>query len=138
MRRFRVTVNGEVFEVCIEECGEDGRTMRERAPGPAPSLPAGAAGPAAMIPSPGGLHPPAAVPPVTPFANGTVVAPMSGVIREIRVVTGQQVKKGDVLFVLEAMKMENEILSPGDGVVSRILVSPAAAVQTGQGLAVLG
>lgn len=67
----------------------------------------------------------------------SVQAPMPGTILEIRVSSGMSVKKGDVLFILEAMKMENEIMSGADGVVASIGASKGATVNTGDTLAVL-
>ncbi|BCS80321.1 biotin/lipoyl-containing protein [Anaerocellum diazotrophicum] len=70
--------------------------------------------------------------------GGTKVsAPMPGKILSVNAKEGQKVKKGDVLFILEAMKMENEIMAPEDGVVEKILVSKGAQVASGDILAIL-
>ncbi len=66
-----------------------------------------------------------------------VVSPMPGTILSVNVSEGSQVKAGDVLFILEAMKMENEIVSPKDGSVSQILVSKGSTVETDTVLAVI-
>ena len=68
----------------------------------------------------------------------TVESPMPGTILDIKVASGAAVKSGDVLFVLEAMKMENEIMSPCDGKVVSVSVSKGAAVESGTLLCVIG
>ena len=87
---------------------------------------------------------PVAAPAAAPAApaavgNGTRVdAPMPGTILKVNVTQGQAIKEGDVLCILEAMKMENEIRAPCAGVVSQILVSKGSAVDTGAALVVIG
>ena len=77
--------------------------------------------------------------PSAPAAGGeTVSSPMPGTILSVNVTNGAAVKKGDVLMVLEAMKMENEIMSPCDGTVTSVNVSKGAAVETGAVLCVIG
>ena len=77
--------------------------------------------------------------PVNTNAGGeTITAPMPGTIVGIKVEQGQQVKKGDVLLILEAMKMENEMMAPIDGRISQIAVSEGAAVNVGDKLIVIG
>ena len=74
-----------------------------------------------------------------PVAGGTKVnAPMPGTIRDVVVSVGATVKKGDNLLVLEAMKMENEILSPADGTIKQVLVGKGASVNSGDVLVVIG
>ena len=100
MKKYRVTVNGTVYEVELEELT-----------GAAPA--ASAAAPAAPAAAPAA---PAA------SAEGTpITAPMPGTILSVNVSAGQTVKKGDVLMILEAMKMENEIMCPRDGVVESVI-----------------
>ena len=116
MRRFNVTVNGVSYDVVVEEVAAD-----EAAPVVAPKAPAAA--PKA----------PAAAPKAAPAGNaGAVVvkAPMPGTIMKLNVTVGQSVKKGDVLCVLEAMKMENDISAPQDGVVASVNVQKGASVQS--------
>ena len=96
MKKYRVTVNGTVYEVELEE-------LTGSAPVSAPAAPAAAPAPAA---------------PAAPAAGEQICAPMPGNILAVNVTAGQTVKKGDVLMVLEAMKMENEIMCPRDGVVA--------------------
>ena len=76
-----------------------------------------------------------------PAASGsgeTVSSPMPGTILDVKVAAGQAVKSGDILFILEAMKMENEIFAPCDGTVSSVAVSKGAAVNPGDVLCVIG
>ncbi|MBQ7848860.1 MAG: acetyl-CoA carboxylase biotin carboxyl carrier protein subunit, partial [Clostridia bacterium] len=79
---------------------------------------------------------PAAAP--APVAGGEKVnAPMPGNIRDVKVAAGQTVKKGDVLVILEAMKMENEIMAPRDGKVAQVACTKGSTVNTGDALVVL-
>ena len=103
MKKYRVTVNGTVYEVELEE-------LTGSAPVSAPAAPAAAPAPAA------------------PAAGEQICAPMPGNILAVNVTAGQTVKKGDVLMVLEAMKMENEIMCPRDGVVASVNTSKGASV----------
>ena len=96
MKKYRVTVNGTVYEVELEE-------LTGSVPVSAPAAPAAAPAPAASA---------------APAAGEQICAPMPGNILAVNVTAGQTVKKGDVLMVLEAMKMENEIMCPRDGVVA--------------------
>ncbi len=112
MKKYRVTVNGTVYEVELEE-------LTGSAPVYAPAAPAAAPAPAA------------------PAAGEQICAPMPGNILAVNVTAGQAVKKGDVLMVLEAMKMENEIMCPRDGVVASVNTSKGASVESGTLLCVL-
>ena len=105
MKKYRVTVNGTVYEVELEE-------LTGSAPVSAPAAPAAAPAPAA------------------PAAGEQICAPMPGNILAVNVTAGQAVKKGDVLMVLEAMKMENEIMCPRDGVVASVNTSKGASVES--------
>ena len=125
MRKFAITVNGTSYEVEVEEIG--GAPVFAAAPvaaAPAPVAAAPAAAPKAA---------PAAAPKAAaaPAGAETVTAPMPGTINAIKVSNGQSVKKGDILVVLEAMKMENEIMAPRDGVVASVNVTKGATVNTG-------
>ena len=126
MRKFNITVNGVAYEVEVEEVAAgEASAPAAAAPKAAPK----AAAPAAK---------PAAAPKAAPVANGTKVnAPMPGTILDVKVAQGQAVKKGDVLLILEAMKMENEILAPQDGTMAQVTVSKGASVNSGDALVVL-
>ncbi len=128
MRMFKVVVNGNEYEVAVEEIkGEGGST-----PAPAPA----AARPAASRPAPAAPKP--AAKPSGGGGEGTVVAQMPGTIIDIDVNVGDSVTKGQKLLVLEAMKMENEIVAPHDGTVSEVCVTAGALVNAGDALVVLG
>lgn len=118
MKKYNVTVNGTAYEITLEAV--DAADVKA-APAPA-AAPAAAPAPAAK--------------PVT--GGETVSSPMPGTILSVNVTNGASVKKGDVLMVLEAMKMENEIMSPCDGTVTSVNVSKGAAVETGAVLCVIG
>jgi len=129
MKRYRITVDGKVYEVEVEEIVE-AKPPLER-PKPAASAPSGITTP----PKPS-AEPKA---PVVNDAGGEIIkAPMPGVILDIKVSPGEQVQRGSVLFILEAMKMENEIPSPVSGTVKSVVVSKGASVNTGDTLAVIG
>ena len=118
MKQLKVTVNGVAYDVCVEEVGE---VASAPVAAPAVSAPAPPAAPAA----------PAA-------AGGEVItAPMPGTILAVNVTVGQAVKKGDVLCVLEAMKMENEIYAPRDGEVASVNAAKGDAVESGKALVTL-
>lgn len=118
MKKYNVTVNGTAYEITLEAV--DASDVK--------SAPAPAAAPAA-----------APAPAAKPASGGeTVSSPMPGTILSVNVTNGAAVKKGDVLMVLEAMKMENEIMSPCDGTVTSVNVSKGAAVETGAVLCVIG
>lgn len=123
MKKFNVIVNGKSYDVAVEELGE----------GAAPAaVPAAAAAPAAA-PAPA---PAAAAPAVG--AGEKVTAPMPGTILDVKVSQGASVSKGDVIMVLEAMKMENDIVAPCDGSVTSIVVKKGDTVQSGDTLATVG
>ena len=120
MKTYNVTVNGVTYSVVVEEVGAGAVAS---APVAAPTAPvAPKAAPAA----------PAGAPKASSGAQGsvTVKAPMPGNIMKVNVKPGQSVKKGDVLVVLEAMKMENDVCAPEDGTVASVEVSQGATVET--------
>ena len=128
--KYKVTLNGRTYEVEVEA----GKAMlldeyEAIVPAAAP-----VAAPAAA-PAPVAAPAPAAAAPV---AGDAVTAPMPGNILKVNVTAGQAVKEGDVLVVLEAMKMENEILAPKACTVKQVLVSKGSTVDTGATLVVLG
>ena len=117
MRKFMITVNGKSYEVYAEEI-KDGAAMPVM-----PAAPAAAPAPVAAAPAP--------APVAAPAGAETVTAPMPGTINDVKVANGQAVKEGDVLFILEAMKMENEILAPKAGTVTAVAVQKGASVSSG-------
>ncbi|MEA4927727.1 MAG: biotin/lipoyl-containing protein [Candidatus Limiplasma sp.] len=129
MRQFNITVNGTPYQVSVEEVG-----AAYAAPAAAPvAAPAPKAAPAAAP------APVAAAPKAAPVVGGNKVSsPMPGTILDVRVSEGAAVKKGDVLMILEAMKMENEILCPADGTVKQVAVNKGASVNSGDVLVVIG
>ena len=113
MKKYNITVNGTTYEVIVEEAGEVTSAPAVHTPAPV-ATPAPAAKPAVQQSG-------------TQGAN-KITAPMPGTILDVKVSVGQTVKKGDVLCVLEAMKMENDIPSSCDGVVASISVQKGSSV----------
>ena len=116
MKKYRVTVNGTAYEIELEEL-----TGAAPAPAAATAAPAPAPAPAAAAPA-GGEQ---------------VTSPMPGTILSINVAAGDAVKRGQVLMVLEAMKMENEIMCPCDGKIASVNTSKGASVEPGTLLCVI-
>ena len=132
--KYKVTLNNRVYEVEVEA----GKAMLlDEYEAVAPSAPAAAAPEAA---APVAAAPVAAAPaaPAITGAGDAVKAPMPGTILKVNVQNGQAVKEGDVLVVLEAMKMENEIMAPKAGTVTPVLVSKGSSVDTGAPMVVIG
>ena len=127
--KYKVTLNGRIYEVEVE-AGKAMLTDEYEAFAPAPAAPAAAA-PAASAASPA----PAA--PAVSAIGDPVNSPMPGTILRVEVTEGTAVKEGQLLVVLEAMKMENEILAPRNGTVSQVIVSKGSHVETGSPLIVL-
>ena len=130
--KYKVTLNGRTYEVEVEH-GKAILLDEYEAIAPAPV----AAAPVAAAPAAA----PAAAAPAAPVVTGAgeaVNAPMPGNILKVNVQNGQAVKAGTVLVVLEAMKMENEIMAPKDGTVTQVLVSKGSTVDTGAPLVVIG
>ncbi len=124
MKKYNVTVNGTAYEVTLEAV-DASEVKTSPAPAAAPA--------AAPAPTP-------AAAPAAPVSGGkeTVSSPMPGNILAVNVANGAAVKKGDVLMILEAMKMENEIMSPCDGTILSVNVTKGASVETGAVLCVIG
>lgn len=122
---YKVTLNGKIYEVEVEKGEAVIQAEYEAAlPQNAPAV-AETSAPAQTVA--------AAAPAAAPQSAGanSVTAPMPGTINAVKVTSGQQVKKGDVLFILEAMKMENEIYADKDGKVGQVFVQKGASVNTG-------
>ena len=133
--KYMVTLNGKKYEIEVEE-GQaivNSVTTAPMAGAPVAAAPAVAPAPA---PAPAPAAAPAA--PAAPADGTNAVCPMPGTILDVKASVGQAVKAGDVLFILEAMKMENDIVSPADGTVKQILVSKGSTVSTDDVLAVIG
>ena len=113
MKKYRVNVNGTDYEIALEVMSE------EEAKASAPAAPA--------TPAPAA---PAAPVAAAPAGGEKINAPMPGTILDIKVANGSTVKKGDILMILEAMKMENEIISPVDGTVT-VTTTKGSMVKTG-------
>ena len=111
MKKYRVTVNGTVYEIELEELT-----------GAAPSAPAAPAAPAAAA---------------APAGGEQVTSPMPGTILAVNVAVGDTVKRGQVLMILEAMKMENEIICPCDGTIASVNTSKGSSVESGTLLCVI-
>ena len=121
MKNYRITVNGTAYDVAAEELGATAASTPVAAPAPAAAPAPKAAAPAAS------------------GAAGSVkvAAPMPGNILAIKANNGQAVKKGEVIMILEAMKMENEITAPEDGTIASINVGVGDSVESGDTLATL-
>lgn len=126
--KYKVTLNNRVYEVEVEKGQamliDEYDAVAPAAPAAPTAVPAAPAAPAAV--------------PAAALASGEVVkAPMPGNILKINVAPGQKVEEGDVLIVLEAMKMENEIVATKSGTVAQVAVSKGAVVETGAPLVVI-
>ena len=116
MKVYKVKVNGKLFEVELESVSENNQTI---------AAPAQAAAPVQAQPALGG-------------AGAELKAPMAGTILDVKVSVGQTVNVGDVVCILEAMKLENEVVADCAGVVKSIAVSKGTSVSNGQLIAVIG
>lgn len=141
--KYVATINGKRYEVEVEKVDAyksldrngvaapkapvlAASAPRAAAPAPAPAAPAPAAAPAAPAPA------------AAPAAGGTTVeAPMPGKVLSVKATVGQAVKFGEPLVIMEAMKMETEIVAPADGTVSQVLVNTGDSVDTGAAMVIL-
>lgn len=122
MKKYVITVNGAKYEVVVEEADINAKFTKAETPKAAPAAPAAA--------------PKAAAPKAASAGATAVNAPLPGNILKVKATQGSAVKKGDLLCVLEAMKMENEIVAPSDGTVT-VVTTKGAAVNTGDVLVTL-
>ena len=113
MKKYNITVNGTTYAVEVEEAGG---SLASAAPAPAPAAAPAASGSAGSV---------------------TVASPMPGKILSVKTEVGKSVKRGEVLMILEAMKMENEIVSPEDGTIASVNVGVGDSVEAGDTLATL-
>ena len=128
--KYKVTLNGRTYEVEVE-AGK--AVLLAEYEAVAPAAPA-----AAPVATPAAAAPAAPAAPAITGAGESVNAPMPGTILKVNVQQGQAVKAGTVLCVLEAMKMENEILAPKDGTVTQVAAVKGVSVDTGAVLVVIG
>ncbi len=119
MKNYTITVNGTVYDVCVEE-GEGAATA-----------------PAAASAAPKKAAPKKAAAPAGAQGGVKITSPMPGKILKTPVAAGTAVKKGDVVIILEAMKMENEIVAPQDGTLASVNVSVGQSVEAGDVLATM-
>ena len=132
--KYKVTLNNRVYEVDVEQ-GEAMLIDEYELKAPAAAAPAPVAAPVAAAPAAPAAPAPA---PAAGLAAGEVVkSPMPGNVLKINVQQGQKVNEGDVLIVLEAMKMENDIVAPKTGTVAQLVVSKGTVVETGAPLVVI-
>lgn len=117
MKKYVITVNGAKYEVVVEEADINAKFTKAETPKAAPAAPAAA--------------PKAAAPKAASAGATAVNAPLPGNILKVKATQGSAVKKGDLLCVLEAMKMENEILAPADGTVTAVYAKDGTSVNNG-------
>ena len=135
MNRYKVTVNGTAYDVLVEDMGG---AQAGYAPAAQPAPAAVAPAPATPQPAPAPVAAPIPAAAPEPAGASVVEAPMPGKILKISVAVGASVSSGDVLLILEAMKMENEISAPAGGTVREIRAREGDSVNTGDVLIVLG
>lgn len=130
MKKYNITVNGTTYEVVVEEAGEVASAPVVQAPVAQAAAPVAAPAPSAPI---------ASAPASATGSDGAnkVTAPMPGTILDVKVSVGQSIKKGDVVCVLEAMKMENDIPATCDGVVASVKVQKGSSVNAADVIATI-
>ncbi len=134
MRQFRVLVNGNEYKVAIEELDEVGGAATEIMQPQQQNQP--------VVSKPAASSAPKAITTPKPESNGdtssgVIKAAMPGTILDVKISVGETVVRGQALLILEAMKMENEIMAPADGVISEIHATVGASVNSGDVLIVM-
>lgn len=119
MSKYRITVDGKTYEMDVELIGSNGTAVQ----------PVAKAAPAPVVSSPAAPAPAASKPAAA--STGAVTAPMPGTILKVLKASGDAVKAGDVVLILEAMKMENEITAPADGVIGSLSLTEGSTVAGG-------
>lgn len=119
MSKYRITVEGKTYEMDVELIGSNGAAVQPVAKAAAPVVSAPKAAPAPVAAKPAEV------------GSGSVVAPMPGTILKVLKATGDSVKAGDVVLILEAMKMENEITAPVDGTIGSLSLTEGSTVAGG-------
>jgi len=137
MRKFRITVDGKVYEVEVEEVGEN-KASERTIPTPQPVVTKAKEEPEKPEPAKVSNSPAPSKAPTTAVAGEEVVAPMPGKVLQLKVSEGDSVKEGDTLLILEAMKMENEIIANTSGSIKKIIAAVNDMVDTGDVLMVIG
>lgn len=122
MKRFNITVNGKAYDVAVEEIDASGAASVS----PAPAAPVNNAAPAQASAAP------------VAGDGEKITAPMPGTILDVKVSVGDSVSKGQVIMILEAMKMENDIVASCDGKITSVLTSKGSTVNSGDALATIG
>ena len=143
IKKYKVTIDDVVYKVSVESM-KDG--SEKAVPGTLPVAPSVRTAAPVSRPAPKQETPVAPAPkkeepkPAAPVggAGKTITAPLPGNMWKVKTSNGQTVKRGDVLFIIEAMKMENEIFAPCDGTVSSVSVAEGSSVNTGDVLCVIG
>ena len=125
MKNYRITVNGTSYDVSVEELSGGAAPVAAPVAAAPVAAPAPAAAPAAPAPAAGGA------------GSVKVSSPMPGKILAVKANVGDSVKKGQVILILEAMKIENEVVAPEDGTIASIDVTVGASVESGDTLATL-
>lgn len=131
MKKLRITVDGKTYEVEVEVLGS---RIASVAPAAAPAPVAAAPAPVASAPVAAPAPKPAAKPaaPAAPAGANDVVSPLAAVVVSVNVKEGQQVKAGELVVMLEAMKMNTPINAVADGTVAKVNVAPGQSVEEGQ------
>jgi biotin carboxyl carrier protein len=126
MKRLAITVNGKRYEVDVEVLQDDEAVDQTPPINPPKRAKSGA------VASPPALNPAAKKPKLSVGDNRTLTSPVNGVVLEVAVTVGQEVKENEIVLVLEAMKMKTNIASPQTGTVASVAVKVGDSVETGQ------